>query len=125
MSEDIKNLSNVLNRLKQTDKILLANLYGSYASGKEHTRSDIDLAIYLNARDEKEREDIIDEILMFSDRPIEILMLDSEDESPFIVQESLKGIPLVEPDMEALYKVAPHALHEAESIRYKRAIVSD
>ena len=103
---------------------MLAYLYGSYASNLQHKRSDIDLALYLNTDDKKEREDIIDAILMSSDRQIGILMLDDEDESPFIIQEAIKGVPLIDPDIETLYSVARYALHETEGIRYKRMLAS-
>lgn len=122
--DDREKLKDVLKGLKAENKILLAYLYGSFAAGKTHARSDIDLALYLNALDEKEGVEIIDRILMSTDRQIEILRLDDEDESPFIVQVALKGMPLVEPDMETLYKVAHRALHEAESIRFRREMKS-
>lgn len=123
--EDISALRQVLNRLKEEGKISLAFLYGSFAKGLQHPRSDIDIAIYLNVTDEKERISIIDEVLMTSDRDIEILLLNDEDESPFVVQEAIKGIPLIEPDLEVLYKVAHRVLHEAESIRLRRALSYD
>lgn len=119
---EIDAIKMVLQRLRQEGKISLAYLYGSYESGTEHKRSDIDLAIYLNADDEKEANDIIDAILMAADKQVEILRLDDEDESPFVVQQALKGLPLIEPDAKTLNKVAHRVLHEAESIRYRRAI---
>jgi predicted nucleotidyltransferase len=118
--EEINSLKQVLNNLRNQNKILLAYLYGSYAARLQHKRSDIDLAVYLDTRDEKEAIEIIDTILMSTDATIEILRLDDEEESPFIIQKALKGIPLVEPDMEAFYKVSHRVLHEAESIRFKR-----
>lgn len=121
---DINALKEVLEGFRKKGKILLAYLYGSYAKGTQHQRSDIDLAIYINTDDEKEAIMITDAILMAAERPVEALRLDDEDESPFVIQESLKGIPLVEPHMETLYKVAHRALHESEGIRYKRALVS-
>lgn len=123
-SKELDALKAELNKLKKEGKILLAYLYGSYAAGTEHKRSDIDLAICLNAVDEKEASDIIDAILMVSERPVEILRLDDEEESPFVIQEALKGIPLIEPDLEALYRVANRALHETEDIRHRRTIAS-
>lgn len=123
-ADDIEILKDVLTRLKDEGKVLLAYLYGSYAKGLKHSRSDIDLAVYLNTFDEKEAIEIIDAVLMSAERHVEILRLDDEDESPFIIQEALKGIPLVEPDMEALYKVSHQALREAEGIRYRRTFVS-
>jgi predicted nucleotidyltransferase len=118
--KEIEILKGVMENFKKNGKILLAYLYGSYTTGLRHGRSDIDLAIYLNTRGEKEAIDVIDAILMSVDKKIEILRLDDEDESPFIIQEALKGIPLIEPDMEILYDVAHRVLHEAEKIRYKR-----
>jgi predicted nucleotidyltransferase len=122
ISNDIKKLKEVLNNFKRDGKVLLAYLYGSYAVGLEHKRSDIDIAVYINTKDEKEMDNIIDAILMASDKPVEILRLDDEDESPFIVQSALKGMPLIEPDEETLYMVARRVLHEAEGIRYKRSV---
>jgi uncharacterized protein len=117
---DIYALKSVLEVFRKQGKILLAYLYGSYAKNEKHLRSDIDLAVFIKAGDEKEAIGIIDSLLMAAEADVEILRLDDEDESPFIIQESLKGIPLVEPDMETLYRVAHRALHEAESIRYRR-----
>jgi predicted nucleotidyltransferase len=110
----------VLEDLRSSARILVAILYGSYAKGNPHSRSDIDLAVYLKASSETEEIEIVDRILMSSERDIAILRLDDEDESPFIVQEALKGIHLVEPDGETLFRVADRALHEAESIRFRR-----
>lgn len=124
MSENIKALQGLLRKLRQEGKVMLAYLYGSYASSLQHVRSDIDLALYLNVADNYEKEEITNEILMSSDRDIGILMLDDEDESPFIIQQALKGIPLVEPDLETLYNVSHRALHETESIRHKRMCAS-
>jgi len=124
ITEDIKALRDLLSKLKKEGKIMLAYLYGSCASNLQHKRSDIDLAVYLNTDDKKERENIIDEILMSSDKQIGILMLDDRDESPFIIQKAIKGIPLIDPDMEILYGIAHYALHETESIRHKRMQVS-
>lgn len=121
---EINALKETLERFRKNGKILLAYLYGSYAVGMQHKRSDIDLAIYINTSDEKEAIVITDSILMAAEGPVEVLRLDDEDESPFIIQESLKGIPLVEPDMETLYRVAHRALHQSEDIRYKRAIAA-
>ncbi len=121
---EINALKETLERFRKSGKILLAYLYGSYVKGTQHQRSDIDLAIYINTSDEKEAVVITDSILMAAERPVEVLRLDDEDESPFIIQESLKGIPLIEPDMETLYRVAHRALHQSEDIRYKRAIAA-
>lgn len=122
---EINALKTVLEGLRKQGKVLLAYLYGSYAKSTEHQRSDIDLAVYINTDDEKEAIGIIDTLLMAAEKPVEVLRLDDEEESPFIIQESLKGIPLVEPDMETLYSVAHRALHEAESIRHKRMIAAE
>ena len=113
-------LTNVLSTLKNQGKILIAILYGSFAKGNPHPRSDIDLAVYPEGKDENEVIDIIDTILMSVERDISILRLDDEDESPFIVQEALKGIHLVEPDRNILYEIIHRVLHESESIRYRR-----
>ena len=100
--------------------VLLAYLYGSYAKGSPHLRSDIDLAVYLNSQDEDVRIEAIDRILMASDKDIEILFLDDENESPFVIQKALKGIPLIEPDKDKLYDVSDRVLHESEGIRFRR-----
>lgn len=42
------------------------DLYGSYARGTPHKRSDIDLAVFIRARDEREETDIIDKTLCLS-----------------------------------------------------------
>ena len=119
INKELENLEKVLKKLRKENKILLAYLFGSFASGKPHARSDIDLAIYINAS-KKEAIEIIDEILMSTDREIEILRLDDEEESPFIIQQALKGIPIVKPHLDTLYNVAHRVLHEAESIRFRR-----
>jgi len=122
---EINALKSAVEGLRKQGKILLAYLYGSYAKSMEHQRSDIDLAVYINTDDEKEAIGIIEALLTAVEKPVEVLRLDDEEESPFIIQESLKGIPLVEPDMETLYRVAHRVLHETESIRYKRMIASE
>lgn len=119
--KDIEKIAKVLHELKAGGKILLAYLYGSFASASQHVRSDIDLAIYMNTQDDSETMEVTDRILMATDRQVGILRLDDEEESPFLVQRALNGIPLVEPDTEILYAVAHRALHEAETIRFRRA----
>lgn len=120
--KDLEQVKAVLQELKKEEKILVAILYGSYARGTPHKRSDIDLAVFIHARDEKEEIEIIDKILMSSEKQVSLLRLDDEEESPFVVQESLKGIHLVEPDNEALYEVAHRVLHDAEEIRFRRSL---
>lgn len=100
----------------------MAILYGSYARGTPHKKSDIDLAVFIHAKDEKEEMDIMDRILISTERQISILRLDDEDESPFVVQDALKGIHLVKPDEDTLYEVAHRALHDAEQIRFRRSL---
>ncbi len=108
--------------LRKEDKVRIAILYGSFAEGNPHKRSDIDLALYLRAKDTMEETEILDTILMSSDRDLSILRLDDEEESPFVVQEALKGIHLIEPDTEVLYDVARRILHSCEEIRFRRGI---
>ncbi len=106
--------------LRKKNLLLIGILFGSFAEGKFHHRSDIDLAIYLAPMPEKQKIELTDRILMSTERQINILYLDDPEESPFIIQEALKGIHLVEPDWQTYYDVAHRALHEAESIRFKR-----
>ena len=117
---EIIGIKNAIEDMRKEGIVLLAYLYGSYAKGEQHTRSDIDIAVYLNIKTEDESIDAIDRIVMASDRNVEILLLNDNDESPFIIQEALKGIPLIEPDEETLYRLYDYALHETESIRFKR-----
>jgi len=124
LEKDIKKLKEVLEKYKKKRKILLAYLFGSLAEGKIHPRSDIDLAVYLTGS-EREKLQILEELLVSVKRDLDILRLDDEDESPFIVQKALKGIPLIEPDEEILYQVWDRALHESEHIRLKRGINED
>lgn len=123
--EEIERLKKELKKLKEERKISLAFLYGSFAKGKVHKRSDIDLAIYINSMDEKETANIVERLSSLTDRNLEILRLDDEDESPFIIQEALKGMPLVEPDDDILYEVYDRALHEAEGIRFRRGMYEE
>ena len=120
--KDLEQIKAVLQELKKEEKILVAILYGSYARGTPHQRSDIDLAVFIHARDEKEAIEITDKILMSSERQISILRLDDEDESPFVVQEALKGIHLVKADEDTLYEVAHRVLRDAEEIRFRRSL---
>ncbi len=117
---DIAKLRKTLIDLQNEGKISLAYLFGSFAKGNDHKRSDIDLAVYFNTKDEMEIFDLIDRILMSTNRDVEILRLDDDDESPFIIQEALKGILLIEPDEDILYSLADRLLHETESIRFRR-----
>ena len=123
INNELAPLINVLNKLREEGKILAAILFGSYANGTPHVRSDIDLAVYINTDDEGERTEIIDEILMSVERDVNILRLEDEEESPFIVQEALKGLHLVEPDTDSLYNVSHRVLHETEGIRFRRSLV--
>lgn len=122
MKVDLKELKGVLEGLRLENKVLLAYLFGSYASNAQHERSDLDVAVYLDANNDTEKIETIDKILMSADKQVEILMLNDEDESPFVVQEALKGVPLVEPDVETFYKLSDRVLHETESIRFKRGL---
>ena len=121
-SREIKALKKILPDLRAENKILAAILYGSFSKGNTHARSDIDLAIYLNASNEDEGIAVIDKILMRADREVSILRRDDEDESPFIIQKAPKGIHLVEPDKNILYKTTVCALHDAECIRFRRGM---
>lgn len=110
----------VLQKLKDRGILKMALLFGSYAQGEAHCRSDIDLALFLDTADPEKEMAAVDDILMASDKEIGILRLDDEEESPFLVQAALKGKHLVEPDEETLYAVFHRALHEAEAIRFRR-----
>lgn len=112
----------ILNILRKEGKILVAILYGSYANGTPHNRSDIDLAVFVNARNEEDEMEITDKILMSTEREISILRLEDEDESPFVVQDALRGRHLVEPDDDTLYEIAHRVLHETEEMRFRRAL---
>ncbi len=89
---ELTQMKDVLQRLKKEGKIRLAILYGSYARGTPHVRSDIDLAVFVSAKDTEEEIEIIDKILMSAERDIYILRFDEEDKSPFVVQEDVKRI---------------------------------
>lgn len=117
---EIQRIKEVLEGLRGEGTILLAYLYGSYAKGSPHLRSDIDIAVYLDSKDEDVRIEAVDRILMSCGRDIEVLFLDDENESPFVIQEALKGIPLIQPDKDKLYDVSDRVLHESEGIRFKR-----
>ena len=117
---ELRPLIQTLRELQVNGEIKLALLYGSFANGTQHCRSDIDLALSLSP-DVSDREmSIFDRILMSAERQVSILQLDDPDESPFVVQASLKGIHLIEPDLKTYYKIADRALHESESIRSRR-----
>lgn len=122
MEQELISLKEVLKKLQKEGKVLVAILYGSYSKGIPHKRSDIDLALYIKAKDEKEEMEIIDNILMSSDKDISILRIHDEDESPFVIQEALKGIHLIEPDTETLYAISRKILHECEDIRFRKEI---
>lgn len=117
---ELEGIRATLLRLRKEGKILLAYLFGSFSKGTEHVRSDIDLAVYVRAESKEDAVKVVDAILLSSERPVEILRLDDEDESPFVVQQALKGVPIVEPDRKMYYEVARRALHYAEEIRFRR-----
>jgi predicted nucleotidyltransferase len=119
-NSELQPLITVLSELRNAEKLSIAILYGSFAKGIHHHRSDIDLAIAIPLATQDIEMDIIDQILMASERPISILRLDDLEESPLVIQESLKGVHLVEPDLKVFYEVADWALHESESIRGRR-----
>ncbi len=116
----IDGLKGVIERLRREGKVQIAVLYGSFARGTPHSRSDVDLAIWLEVPTQEEEIEAIDEILMCFDRDVSILRLDDEDESPFVIQEALRGRHLVEPDQDAMYAVSHRVLHQSESIRFRR-----
>lgn len=120
IEKELSSLKEVLIRLRDEGKVLIALLYGSCAKGIPHRRSDIDLAVFIKITNKEEEIGVIDEILMSVERDVSILRLDDEEESPFVVQEALKGIHLVEVDTETLYQVAHRALHQTEEIRFRR-----
>ena len=120
--DDISSIKTTLNKFKKEGKITIAILFGSYAKNLQHVRSDIDLALYIKAQNQKEETEIIDKILISSDKEIEILRLNDENEDQFVVQEALDGIHLIEPDEETLYALYDRALHETESIRFRRKL---
>ncbi|MGQ9571269.1 MAG: nucleotidyltransferase domain-containing protein [Thermodesulfovibrionales bacterium] len=122
MEQELLSLKEVLKKLQKEGKVLVAILYGSYSKGIPHKRADIDLALYIKAKDEKEEMEIIDNILMSSDKDISILRIHDEDESPFVIQEALKGIHLIEPYTETLYAFSRKILHECEDIRFRKEI---
>jgi len=122
VNEELDILKKLLMELRKEGKVVIAILYGSYAKGILHKRSDIDLALYIKANDKKEEIEIVDQILMAAERDISILRLDDEDESPFIIQEALKGVHLIDPDKEILYSVSHRALHDSENIRFRKEL---
>ena len=115
-----ENLLKIVEKFHQQGPLKIALLFGSYARGEAHARSDIDLALYLKSSGPEEEMALIDEILMASEKQISILRLDDDEESPFIVQEALKGRHLIEPDPDILYGLYHRVLHETESIRFRR-----
>lgn len=121
-SKMVEPLKKILDELKRKGKIKIALLYGSYLLEEAHSRSDIDLAIYFAPMDERHQIENVDKILMSSQAEISILRLDDEDESPFVVQEALKGEHLIEPDLETLYALSHKILRECEGIRNRREI---
>ena len=121
-NETLISLKDILQTLKTEGKIAIALLYGSYLKGQPHSRSDIDLALYLQTKDGIEEMEIIDRILMSTEKEVSILRLHDEEESPFVVQEALKGEHLVEPDWEIYYSLSHRILHECEDLRYRREL---
>ena len=117
---ELKPLIQTVRELKSAGDIKIALLYGSFADNSQHCRSDIDVAIALSPKSFDREMSIIDRILMSAERQVSILRLDDQDESPFVIQASLKGIHLVEPDPDRYYEIADWALHESESIRARR-----
>ena len=118
MNED--QLLQLLEKFHKKGSMKIALLFGSHARGEAHARSDIDLAIFLLASGPEEEMALIDEILMSSDKQINILRLDDDEESPFVVQDALKGRHLIEPEPDTLYALYHRVLHETETIRFRR-----
>lgn len=112
----------VLERLRAESRILVAVLYGPYSEGIPRGRPSIDIGIYLQTDDEAERMRIVGSIraAVTDDTHVSILLLNDRDESPFIVQEALAGIHLVEPDVDALDDAYDWASDEAESMRFEK-----
>jgi len=119
---ELKPLIQTLKELKTSGDVKLALLYGSFANNSQHCRSDIDLALVLSPVSLDHEIAVIDRILMSADRQVSVLRLDDQDESPFVIQNALKGIHLIEPDQDCYYQIADWALHEAESIKARRQL---
>lgn len=117
---EIQTLTERLRKLRAAGVIKVAMLYGSFASGSQHARSDIDLAIAVESS--PLTFELMDELLMATDRELSILHLDDPDESPWVVQSALKGVHLVDPDWATYYAIADRALHESESLRFRREL---
>jgi len=73
---EIQPLVDRLVRLRAAGGLQVAMLYGSYAKGTAHARSDIDLALALTPADAAAELSIVDELLMSVDREVSILRLD-------------------------------------------------
>jgi uncharacterized protein len=119
---ELKPLIQTMRELKTSGDVKLALLYGSFANNSQHCRSDIDVALVLSPVSLDHEIAVIDRILMSADRQVSILRLDDQDESPFVIQDALKGIHLIEPDQECYYQIADWALHESESIKARRQL---
>lgn len=61
-------MKEILCELRKEGKVLIALLYGSYARGTPHVRSDIDLAVFIRANNENEEIEIVDKILMSTNK---------------------------------------------------------
>jgi uncharacterized protein len=121
-SAEIEAVREVLQHLQERGKVRVAVLYGSFAGGEPHARSDIDLALYLGSMSEQEQIAVMDAVLMAVERQVSILRLDDDEESPFVIQQALRGVHLIEPDSEVLHAVQRRVLHQAEEIRFRREL---
>jgi predicted nucleotidyltransferase len=117
---EIRVLTERLKKLRAAGVIKVALLYGSFATGSQHARSDIDLALAMESSPLE--LELMGELLMATDRELSILRLDDPDESPWVVQSALKGVHLVDPDWATYYAIADRALHESESLRFRREL---
>lgn len=70
------------------------------------------------------RDTTVDEILMATNREGSILLSDDENESPFVLQVAPKGLHLAKLDKEVLHKTAEQALHDTESIQFRRGCIN-
>lgn len=125
--KELLSLTEVIKELRQTGKISLAYLFGSFASGEQSKTSDIDLAVFINHKTDKDWINVRNRILMSTDRDIHLLRLDNDEEDPAIVADVMRhGIPLVEitdDNLETYYDVSIRAYNAIEEISARSAYV--
>jgi hypothetical protein len=126
LHKEIDTVKDVVEDLGSRGEVSLAYLFGPASKEPGKTPSAMDIAVYIETADDEERVFAVEDAILSAAPdgcPVDLLRLDLEDTDPFVIQESLQGIPLLtNPSRQRYYEVAIRVLRKTEMIRHDEAI---